>query len=156
MTAALLLGALLFAGAPAPPVKAASVVRIGILQQANSLNPLIQSEFYENYIDEAIFSGLTVLDDRQRLQPDLAAVVPSRENGGISADGKSITYHLRPGVKWQDGAPFTADDVVFTFAKMRDPSVPYASLSSYRDVIDVRAAIRSRSWSVSGVPRRSR
>ena len=76
--------------------QAGSIVRVGILQQPNTLNPLIESEFFENYIDEAVFSGLTVLDDRQRIQPDLATVVPSRENGGVSADGKTITYHSAP------------------------------------------------------------
>jgi peptide/nickel transport system substrate-binding protein len=114
-------------------------VRIGILQQPNSLNPLVESQFFENYIDEALFSGLTVLDDRGRVQPDLATAVPSLQNGGVSPDGKTIVYHLRPGAKWQDGAPVTADDVAFTFAKMRDPKVPFASSTDYRDVIDVVA-----------------
>ncbi len=121
-----------------PPARAASVVRVGILQQPNTFNPLVQSEFYENYIDEAIFSGLTVLDDRQRIQPDLASAVPSRENGGISADGKTITYHLRAGVRWQDGVPLTSHDVAFTFARMHDPKVafPEASVFSIIDRVE--------------------
>lgn len=41
--------------------------------------------------------------------------VPTIENGGISADGKTIVYHVHPGVLWHDGKPFTADDVVFTW-----------------------------------------
>ena len=47
--------------------------------------------------------------------PQLATEVPSTENGGISADGKTITVKLRDGVKWSDGEPVTADDVVFTY-----------------------------------------
>ena len=60
-------------------------------------------------------SYLLTLDDQSRLVPDLALVVPSLSNGGISRDGRTVTYHLRHGVKWQDGAPFTADDVGFTW-----------------------------------------
>jgi peptide/nickel transport system substrate-binding protein len=45
----------------------------------------------------------------------LASDTPSKENGGLSADGKTVTYKLKPGVKWADGQPFTADDVVFTY-----------------------------------------
>ena len=43
--------------------------------------------------------------------PVLAAEVPSAQNNGLSADGKSVTYKLKPGVKWADGNPFSADDV---------------------------------------------
>jgi peptide/nickel transport system substrate-binding protein len=101
-------------------------LRIGMTLQPNTLDPLVSSQYTENYIEEAIFSGLAILDDRGELQPDLATVVPTRQNGGISADGKTLTYHLRRGVKWQDGAPFTSRDVVFTFDEIRDPHVPYA------------------------------
>ena len=43
--------------------------------------------------------------------PVLAAEIPSRENGGLAEDGKSVTWKLKQGVKWHDGKPFTADDV---------------------------------------------
>src|SRR6266851_2520164 len=49
-----------------------------------------------------------------------APVVPSKENGGLGADGKTVTYKLKPGIKWADGQPFTADDVVFTFQCIAD------------------------------------
>src|SRR5207302_8375785 len=53
--------------------------------------------------------------------------------------GLRITFHLRQGVRWHDGQPFTADDVIFTYEKMRDPKVhtPYAS--DYDDVESVKA-----------------
>ena len=47
--------------------------------------------------------------------PELAAEIPTTENGGISADGKTVTVKLRQNVKWQDGQPFTAKDVAFTW-----------------------------------------
>ncbi len=103
--------------------------------QPNTLNPVISSQYAENYIEEAVFSGLAVLDDHGNLQPDLAVAIPTRANRGISADGKTLTYHLRRNVKWQDGAPFTSADVVFTFEKMRDPHVPFA-LETWYEIVE--------------------
>jgi peptide/nickel transport system substrate-binding protein len=59
--------------------------------------------------------------DSNEFVPELAVRVPTQENGDISKDGLRITYHLRRGVKWQDGAPFTADDVIYTWRQMLNP-----------------------------------
>ena len=61
-------------------------------------------------------------DEHNQLYPELATAVPSRANGGVSSDGRTITYHLRKGVMWSDGAPFTADDVVFSTAAVNNPA----------------------------------
>jgi len=122
---------------PALPLAAApaDAIRVTIAEQPNTLNPLLVAQFDENYVVEAIFSGLTVIDDRGRTQPDLAVTVPTRSNGGVSADGKTITYRLRPNARWHDGAAVTADDVVFTYRKMIDPKIPFPSRSTY-DVVE--------------------
>ena len=52
--------------------------------------------------------------------PDLATVVPTQANGGISADGLTWTYHLHDGVTWSDGVPLTANDVAYTFNRVID------------------------------------
>ena len=52
--------------------------------------------------------------------PDLATEVPTQDNGGISADGLTWTYHIRSGLKWSDGVPLTADDVAYTFNRVID------------------------------------
>lgn len=52
--------------------------------------------------------------------PDLATEVPTKENGGISDDGLTWTYHIRDDVKWSDGVPLTAHDVVYTFNRVID------------------------------------
>jgi peptide/nickel transport system substrate-binding protein len=106
-------------------------LHLGLIQQPNSLDPLHATEFYENYLSEAIFSGLTVIDDRGQASADLAEMVPTRANGGISADGTTIVYHLRAGVRWQDGAPLTSRDVAFTFARMQDPQTNFPETSVY-------------------------
>ena len=47
--------------------------------------------------------------------------VPTQKNGGISADGKTITFELRPNLKWSDGEPLTSEDVAFTVGVINDP-----------------------------------
>jgi peptide/nickel transport system substrate-binding protein len=130
-----LVTALVVAGASGPP----TTVHIALREQPNTLNPLVSTQYDENYLTEGIFSGLTKLDDHARVQPDLALTVPTVANGGISHDGRTLTYHLRPNARWQDGVPVTADDVVFTFAKIRDNRVPYVSRALYDAVERVEA-----------------
>lgn len=110
-------------------------LRIGLVQQPNSLDPLHAVQFYENYLSEAIFSALCVIDDRGNASPDLAREVPTKQNGGISADGKTITYHLRDGVRWQDGVPLTSADVAYTLARMRDSKTNFPETTVY-SIID--------------------
>jgi peptide/nickel transport system substrate-binding protein len=71
------------------------------------------------------------VDARGRPEPALALSVPSRSNGGVSADGLTIVYHLRPGVRWQDGAPFDARDVAFTWRAIVDPRNAVPSTRGY-------------------------
>jgi peptide/nickel transport system substrate-binding protein len=61
-------------------------------------------------------------DSRNQPIPELATVVPTQQNGGISKDGKTITFHLRKGVVWSDGAPFSAQDLVFTWKQVMNPA----------------------------------
>ncbi|MBO0883333.1 MAG: peptide ABC transporter substrate-binding protein, partial [Mycobacterium sp.] len=71
--------------------------------------------------------------------PVLAAEVPSKDNGGLGADGTTVTYKLKPGIMWADGQPFTADDVVFTFQYVTNPETASTTLGSYVDVASVDA-----------------
>lgn len=61
------------------------------------------------------YEPLAAWDDEGNLLPVLAAEIPSRESGTLAADGKSVTWKLKPGVKWHDGKPLTADDLVFNW-----------------------------------------
>ena len=80
------------------------------------------------------YEPLAAWDSQANLQPVLAAELPSKENGGLSADGKSVTWKLKQGVKWHDGQPFTADDVVFNWAYARDPATAAVTAGSYNTV----------------------
>src|SRR5207253_2357342 len=68
------------------------------------------------------------------LAPILAAEIPSIQNGGLSADARSVTWKLKPGVKWHDGKPFTADDVVFTWEYAADPATATSTIGIYRNI----------------------
>ncbi|MBV8367277.1 MAG: peptide ABC transporter substrate-binding protein [Candidatus Eremiobacteraeota bacterium] len=96
-------------------------LRYADIEEPISMNPLLRLTAVGTDMDMFIFSFLFNLDDKMRLVPELATVVPSYANGGISKDGLTLTYHLRRGVKWQDGAPFTSRDVVFTTHAILSP-----------------------------------
>jgi len=102
-------------------------LRIGVVRDIDSLNPVLSGQAGVTDIDQLVFSGLIRYDDRGEAVPDLATAVPTRENGGISADGKTIVYHLRPDARFSDDVPLTADDVVYTWHAILDPNnnVPY-------------------------------
>ncbi len=111
-----LAGALAASPAASPASSSGKVVlKLGWTQEPDNLNVFIgyQDTSYEiwalNY-DELFGAG-----DRNQPTLDLANEFPTQQNGGISADGKVWTIHLRPGVKFQDGTPVTASDVAFTY-----------------------------------------
>jgi peptide/nickel transport system substrate-binding protein len=85
------------------------------------MNPLLGTEAIDTDLSMFWGSYLFLVDDRTRFVPELALEVPTVENGGVTDGGLTITYHLRPGVVWQDGAPFTADDVVYTWQQIMNP-----------------------------------
>lgn len=67
----------------------------------------------------------------------LAQEVPTLANGGISADGTSMTWKLKPGLKWQDGTPLTSDDVIFTWKYATDKETAAVTVSSFADIKDI-------------------
>jgi peptide/nickel transport system substrate-binding protein len=113
---------------------AATTLHVGTAIEPNSFNPLLSSESIENDLNRLIFNGLTLEDERNVIRPDLATVVPTLQNGGISHDGKTITYHLRKGVLWQDGAPFTSHDVAFSWHAIMNSNTRVANRVPYDQV----------------------
>ncbi|HZX68772.1 MAG TPA: peptide ABC transporter substrate-binding protein [Candidatus Elarobacter sp.] len=102
-------------------------VRIGALRTIDNLNPLLSGQAAATDIAQFVFSGLIRFDDGGNPIPDAALAVPTRENGGISSDGKTIVYRLRSDVRFSDGSPLTADDVVFTWQQVMNArnNVPF-------------------------------
>lgn len=81
------------------------------------------------------YDPLAVWNSDGGLYPILAAEIPSIQNGGLAADGKTVTWKLKPGVKWHDGKPFTADDVVFNWEYAKDPATATVTIHRYRDIV---------------------
>ena len=75
-----------------------------------------------------VFNGLVRYDKNLKLEGELA------ESWEVSPDGKRITFHLRKGVTWHDGAPFTSEDVLFTYRRMIDPNTPTAYAEDFKQV----------------------
>ncbi len=113
---------------PTKPLPGGSYTE-GVEGEIKQLNPLFSPiNNAETLVTELIFSGLTKNGDNRQVKPDLA------ESWEVSADKKLYTFHLRQGVKWQDGQPLTADDVAFTFEKIQDPDVESPYLASWKGV----------------------
>lgn len=114
-----------------------NTLRVAVAISPNSFNPLLTTESVENMLDALIFDKLVKVDSQGALIPDLALAVPSKQNGGISNDGLTITYHLHHGVRWQDGKPFTSGDVRFSFEQVMNSHNNVSSRVGYDDVRSV-------------------
>ncbi len=106
----------------------------GSLQEPNTLNPLLSDLLATAEVSSLIFSGLLVTNDKGEWLPDLALEVPTLQNGGVSQDGLTVRYKLRPGVTWHDGKAFTAEDVKFTWQTIMNPKVSVISRDGYNKI----------------------
>lgn len=115
----------------------ADTLRIAIPITPTNLNPILQQNQIESSVDGLIFNKLVTIDNHGTELPDLTAQVPTTQNGGISKDGLTITYHLRHGVRWQDGAPFTSADVKFSWEAVMDDANNVLNREGYDDVASI-------------------
>jgi peptide/nickel transport system substrate-binding protein len=103
-------------------------------QGATLLQPHFASGTKDQEGSRIFYEPLGAWDHDGNLVPILAAEVPTTANGGVSRDGKTITWKLKRNVQWHDGKPFTADDVVFTAAYAGDPATSAYTSNTYKDV----------------------
>ncbi len=103
-------------------------------QAAVHLNPHFAGGTKDQDASRIFYEPLAGWDSEGNLVPTLAAEIPSKDNGGVAADGKSVTWKLKKGVTWHDGKPFTADDVVFTAQYAGDPATSTVTVATYKDV----------------------
>ncbi len=87
-----------------------------------TLNTHLFQETTLGNLSQLTMAYLARYDEQGRPYPELLTVIPTQANGGISVDGKTITWHLRKGVRWSDGAPFNADDLVFSTRAVLNPA----------------------------------
>jgi len=109
-------------------------LRIASSYSMSTLNPLLGNTIADAAFGRLYSDVLVSEDSNGRLVPDLAAEVPTTENGGISADGLTIHYKLRKNVKWQDAQPFTSADVKFTFDAVMNPANDVSARVGFDDV----------------------
>lgn len=98
------------ASAPAP--RTGGTLVFGATTDPGQLNPGLTTAGGTHLVADNFFSGLLQFDERLEPQPNLA------ERWDVSPDGRTYTFHLRPGVQWHDGAPFTSADVKYTFEEI--------------------------------------
>jgi peptide/nickel transport system substrate-binding protein len=102
-------------------------------QAATLLNPHFAVGAKDQEGARIFYEPLAAWDPDGNLVPVLAAEIPDIENGGVAADGMSVTWKLKKGVEWHDGRPFTADDVVFNWEYASDPATAATTIGNYRD-----------------------
>ncbi|HTR85346.1 MAG TPA: peptide ABC transporter substrate-binding protein [Reyranella sp.] len=103
-------------------------------QAPTLLNPHFATGTKDQDGSRLFYEPLAGWDGKGNLRPVLAESIPGLEDGTLAKDGLSVTWKLKKGVKWHDGKPFTADDVVFTWAYARDPATAALTVGSYKDV----------------------
>ena len=88
-------------------------------------------------VQHLAFDCLWAIDAQGDYLPRLAAEVPTVANGGISEDGTTYTIRLRDGVTWQDGEPFTSEDVRYTWQVITNPDLPIPSRAVWQDIASI-------------------
>jgi peptide/nickel transport system substrate-binding protein len=133
-----ILGAMLVACAALAPSQCASVdddpgyLRVTLTASPRDLDPRIGGDEVSQRIQQLVFSSLFVLDSQLRVVPDVAT-------GLDTPDPLTYIIHLRHGVTFQDGTPFTAADVVYTYRSFLDPAFISAKRGAYRAVTAIDA-----------------
>ena len=98
------------------------------LGEATNLIPALASDNASFAVIDRVYDGLVKLDRDLSLAPALA------ESWEFSEDRRTLTFKLRPGVRWHDGAPFTAADALFTYELMIDPATPTAYADAFQQI----------------------
>jgi peptide/nickel transport system substrate-binding protein len=111
-----------------------ATVRFAIAADPQTLDPLFahaDANSVEQQLARLAFEPFIDIDAHGRPVPVLLARIPTVANGDLSRDGRTIVYHLRHGVRWQDGVPVTASDVLFTLNAIVDSRNPVGSREGY-------------------------
>jgi peptide/nickel transport system substrate-binding protein len=100
----------------------------GTIGEPSNLIPALAADSASSAINGLVYNGLVRYDKDLNIEGELA------HSWEISEDGRAITFHLREGVRWHDGTPFTSADVLFTYQLLVDPDTPTAYAERYKQV----------------------
>jgi len=120
------------AGQDAGPAYGDTLIEASI-GEPSTLLPVLASDSASSDINGLVYDGLLRYDKNLRLEGVMA------ESWEISSDNLTITFHLRKGIKWHDGAPFTSADVLFTYLMYIDPKVPTSYAEDFKQVARAEA-----------------
>jgi peptide/nickel transport system substrate-binding protein len=90
-------------------------------EEPDTLNKLFANTDAADQVSQFLFEPLFRYGPSGDYVPAAATVVPTLQNGGIAAGGKTITLHIRPNMQWSDGAPYDGRDLVFTWKAVMNP-----------------------------------
>ncbi len=108
--------------------------------QAPSIqNPYLSGGTKDIESASLVLEPLAYYDENGNMVPALATVIPTVENGGVSADLTSITWKLKPGVIWSDGTAFTSADVVFSGEYCMHPEGGCNAATNFTDVTSIES-----------------
>jgi len=103
-----------------------------LYEEPDSLTPNASSETFAYMVQYGLYAPLVYSNPEGQMQPGLATTVPTTQNGGVSADLKTVTFKLRSGLVWADGTPLDARDVDFTWKTEANPKFPvYNNIGVY-------------------------
>jgi peptide/nickel transport system substrate-binding protein len=123
--------------APAPPAsgpKKGGTLTMAVWQEPEHLNWELGTQTVMDDINFLLLARLSKPNEKGEFVPVLAAEIPTTQNGGISADGKTITYKLKKDVKWHDGASFTCEDIQFTLKTIMTPNNGALDTGQFKDI----------------------
>ena len=118
---------------------AGGALKMLLWQAPTILNPHLSQGTKDYIAARCCTEPLMTVDGEGKFAPVLAAEIPSTQNGGLSPDGKSVMYKLKPGLKWADGQAFSADDVAFTFEFISNPESSAVTAGTYANLESVQA-----------------
>ncbi|MHB8712828.1 MAG: peptide-binding protein [Trichloromonadaceae bacterium] len=113
---------------PAAAPAHGDTILMGTIGDASTLLPVLAADSASGDINGLVYNGLVRYDKDLTMEGELA------ESWEISPDNLTFTFHLRQGVTWHDGAPFTSADVLFTYQLYIDPKTPTAYSERYKQV----------------------
>ena len=135
VSAVLIIASLLFGGCANNAQKPVSkVVTMIFTQEPDTMNTMYTNMYYSQILQQAWDVWAWQYDDQNKPYPVLVTELPSLENGGISADGKTITMHLRKDIIWSDGKPMTSADFRFTYEMYINPKNAVATTYPYNKI----------------------
>jgi len=109
-------------GGNGTPDNVPQTFRLRLADDPSTIDPQLAAVSGEISVVKQLYRGLFAYDERLNVVPAVASELPTKENGGISEDGLTYTFHLRDDATWSDGTPVTAHDFVYAFQRLFDPN----------------------------------